>query len=662
MGFLSPWFLLGIAAVALPLWLHLLRQFKRTPQPFSSLMFFERRVQSSVLHRRLRYLVLLAMRMALITLLALAFASPFINRTTSLGNRRRLVIVAIDRSFSMRADQRLQQAKDQARRVLNALPGNALVQVVAIDSRVEALTPADTNRDAAAAAIERLQPDDLASSFGEFARAMRVMDQTSGMRLNVHLISDMQQSSMPPAFKDMQLGSHTSLNIYPVGAVTTPNWAVENVTVPAHVYDATHTRLTATIAGWATPAANRTVSLMLDGRVLASKDVSIPPNGAAQVDFNGFEVPYGAHRGEVRLAENDELPQDDSFPFAIERNDPRKVLFLYADGRPRQALYYKAALESVLNPGLVLQVLPVEQANGQDFSKFAYVVLNDVGDLGSTLADALCGYVQHGGAVFIALGPNTAQAGRIPLSSDRFGELRQLQGAGFIDSESPELASAGKFENVQFSETGEFTMKSGARVLAKLADGSPLLLEQHMGEGRKLIFASTLDASTSDFPLHASYLPFVIQTGRYLAGYEEGTSSLVAGSPVGLRRARSQDTTADVIGPDGKHELSLSQASKALSFDLDRAGFYDVHRADGHHLLMAAHSDRRESDLKQVPGETLDLWRNTGDTAAKADSGGVEQQTRPWSFWRYVMILVLLVAVMESVFASRYLSEGKRAA
>ena len=78
MGFFRSWFLAGLAAVGLPLWLHLLRQFKRTPQPFSSLMFFERRVQSSVRHRRLRYLMLLALRLALLILLALAFANPFI--------------------------------------------------------------------------------------------------------------------------------------------------------------------------------------------------------------------------------------------------------------------------------------------------------------------------------------------------------------------------------------------------------------------------------------------------------------------------------------------------------------------------------------------------------------------------------------------------------
>src|SRR5713226_7691216 len=64
-GFLAPWFLAGLAAVGLPIWLHLLKQHKTTPLPFSSLMFFERRTQSSIKHRRLRYLLLFALRTAL---------------------------------------------------------------------------------------------------------------------------------------------------------------------------------------------------------------------------------------------------------------------------------------------------------------------------------------------------------------------------------------------------------------------------------------------------------------------------------------------------------------------------------------------------------------------------------------------------------------------
>ena len=57
MGFLTPWFLAGGLAIGLPVWLHLLRKHKTTPLPFSSLMFFEKRTQSSIKHRRLRYLL-----------------------------------------------------------------------------------------------------------------------------------------------------------------------------------------------------------------------------------------------------------------------------------------------------------------------------------------------------------------------------------------------------------------------------------------------------------------------------------------------------------------------------------------------------------------------------------------------------------------------------
>src|ERR1700674_101380 len=115
MGFPTPWFLAGAAALGLPVWLHLLRKHKTTPLPFSSLMFFERRIQSSIKHRRLRYLLLFALRTALIALLALAFARPFITSSTpaSAGGSK-LVVLAVDNSFSMRQGDRLERAKAQA--------------------------------------------------------------------------------------------------------------------------------------------------------------------------------------------------------------------------------------------------------------------------------------------------------------------------------------------------------------------------------------------------------------------------------------------------------------------------------------------------------------------------------------------------------------------
>src|SRR6202790_4081250 len=107
MGFLAPWFLAGVAAVGLPVYLHLLRRHATIPRPFSSLMFFEPRTQSAIRHRRLRYLLLMSLRIALLALLALAFANPFINRLAARGPGDRLVLLVIDTSFSMRAGSRL---------------------------------------------------------------------------------------------------------------------------------------------------------------------------------------------------------------------------------------------------------------------------------------------------------------------------------------------------------------------------------------------------------------------------------------------------------------------------------------------------------------------------------------------------------------------------
>ncbi len=96
-------------------------------------MFFESRTQSSTRHRRLRYFLLLSLRLLLLVLLILAFANPFINRNSAALASNRLVLLVIDNSFSMRAGTRLADAKDAAIRVLSA-KGAARAQVAAFGS------------------------------------------------------------------------------------------------------------------------------------------------------------------------------------------------------------------------------------------------------------------------------------------------------------------------------------------------------------------------------------------------------------------------------------------------------------------------------------------------------------------------------------------------
>src|SRR5271169_2016179 len=130
MGLFAPWFLVGLAAVAVPIYVHLLRRHTTVPRPFSSLMFFERRTQSSIKHRRLRYLVLFSLRTLLLLLLILAFANPFINRSAASMNSEKLLLLVIDNSFSMRAGTRLDDARREALSVLSGRNPNDHGQVM----------------------------------------------------------------------------------------------------------------------------------------------------------------------------------------------------------------------------------------------------------------------------------------------------------------------------------------------------------------------------------------------------------------------------------------------------------------------------------------------------------------------------------------------------
>ena len=105
MGFLAPWFLAGMLALGVPVFVHLLRRHKATPRPVASLMFFERGAQSSTRHHRLRYLLLFALRCALVLLVVVAFANPFLRRATA-DARSRFLLIVLDNSFSMRAGSR----------------------------------------------------------------------------------------------------------------------------------------------------------------------------------------------------------------------------------------------------------------------------------------------------------------------------------------------------------------------------------------------------------------------------------------------------------------------------------------------------------------------------------------------------------------------------
>jgi hypothetical protein len=567
----------------------------------------------------------------------------------------------------MRAGARLADAKAAAKSLVSGLHAGERAEVLTFGSRVQVMSEVTDDHAPLLAAIDAIEPSDARTSFAELARAARSMARSLRLPVKVQLYSDMQQTGLPANFNDLRLNEDIRLEPHAVVDSDTPNFAVENVVAPRRVYDNRKTRVLATIAGFATKKATRTVTLRLNDRLIESKTVEVPENGRANAEFLSLDVPYGHNKGEVRIDGADALPDDDRFYFAIERGDPRHALFVHEAGNERGLLYFRSALEASGQSAFLIDSASADQTGNISASKYAFVVLSDPGALPGGFENELRNYVRNGGSVWIALGHNSVGRTSVPVSGDRIEETRyngregeRFQTAAWLDSAHPSIQNDNRWDDVKFYQAIRVT-PGDARVAARLSDGTPLLLDRQVGTGRVLVFASTFDNVANDLPLHTSFVPFVEQTARYLGRLEGGPASLAVGAYVELRDAKAAGAAAEVIGPKGERLLSLEEGTRAENIQLNQAGFYEIHRPNGPDETVAANTDRRESDLAPAPAETLALWRNT----AQGSGGAVETTEggkKPFSLWWYVMIAALALAVAESLLGNRHLSVDKEAA
>jgi hypothetical protein len=663
MGLLSPWFLAGAAAVGLPIYLHLLRRHRSNPRPFTSLMFFERRTQSSIKHRRLRYLLLLSLRLALLLLVALAFANPFIKRQAASATSDKLLLLAIDNSFSMRAGSRLEDARREALSLLASRAPSVRVQIMALGSQVRVLTEPTQDPGALRAAVESIEPGDSRASFGELAHAVRSLAESARTPIELHLFSDMQKSGMPSSFTEMVLPANVSLVVHAVARNAVPNWAVESVDAPGQVWEPNKAAVRAVVAGYHTPIASRTVSLVVNGQVVATRSVEVPAGGRAAVEFPSLDVPYGFSRCEVRIDSADSLPADDVSLFTVERSDPERVLFVHESSDSRSPLYFRAALEAAAEKGFNLEPVTVDQVTRTQPSAYAFVVLSDVSSLPSSFEEELVKYVRGGGSVLVAAGTSAARERHVAVFEDNIVDSRyysregeRFLTVGDVDPSHPSIGKAERWSGVRFYFAVHVNA-ANSRVVARLTDRTPLLIEKKVGDGRVLLLASGLDNLTNDFPVHPVFIPFVEQTARYLSGTERRSGARVVDSFLELRNSKQQGVGVEVIDPAGRRALSLNEAASAETFQLKRAGFYELHLANGRRDVVGVNPDRRESDLDVMPDDVLSLWRGNANTGLQQASAGGQtgQQAKPYGLWWYLMLLVLAAAVAESLLAGRYL-------
>jgi hypothetical protein len=627
--FLAPVFLAGVAAAAVPILLHLLKREPEARVKFSAVKLLKRAPVEHTQRRHLRELILLALRVTALVLLALAFARPFFASGAAIGEAR-ATIVALDTSYSMSAPGRFDRAKQLAKEAIGRAPSSDLVGVVAFADNAQITAKPAGDRVLATAAIDAAVP-----GFGatRYRAAISAASQMLGGRPGtIVVVTDLQENGWDAGDR-AYIPDLARIEVADVGAMP-PDLAVVAVRPQAD-------RVVATVRNTGPSARDARVHLTIDGRPASDATVSVGPNQAADVTF------AGAPRGTSAAVAVDDPQgiQADDVRYAVLGGTRQPSLLVVNGGGDlvREGFYVQHALAAGATPGSGYQVVAMSgaqvSAGGDDrLTPHAAVLLLSTRGLERRGREALAAYARNGGGVLVAAGPDVDGE----VVADVFGSASTLRvvTATRAKPEPRALAPADVRHPIfqpfasNTATLGLVTFQSVARIggdacqtLARFTTGEAALIECPAGDGRALVFASDLENRWNDFPLHATFVPFLHEIVRYLASARAlSTEYLVAEAPAGAPPQPGVAVVPDV---------------------LDRA------RA-GATRSVAVNVDPREADPARLSIEDFQsAVTRLKDVAVSQTQVEARQQEDRQHLWQYALALMALLLAAEGLLAAR---------
>ncbi len=658
----APLFLLGLLAIGLPLWLHRFARQTDQRRPFASLMLIEPGQVRRSRRQQLRYLLLLALRVALLVLLVLAFAGPLWRRPAQAPAAReaRLHLIVLDTSLSMHQAGTWERASQRATGLIDALRGSDRGVLIAADHRLRVLQEAvfAAESDRLRVALRELSPGASRLDYGLVLGAAASLASGAGQPVVLHLITDLQQSGSPVRFADLQPPPGVEVDLLDVGAAPAANLRVAQLGLAERDAAAIAVRLDGDLPS----AVARELRLNIDGSDRGRRRLD-PTRAAPYTEtFSVGDLGEGEHRIVATLSPADALPQDDAYYALLRRVEPR-VLVVTADAGGDDASYLRAALGALESPRLRVEVVDVAGLARRALTDYAAVVVSDAGLLGTQPAMALQAYVGKGGALLLTLGERTLQQRSVPVGGNRVLRNRPRDVAldaarvAQVEQSHPVLREAGNWRAIRFFRHVTVEPREGEQVLLRLDDGAPLLLEQRLGTGRLMTLASALDRRWNDLAIHPQFVRFIAEATAYLAGSRTEAATALVGQSVSARLGGRAG--AQVFAPDGRRALLLDGTAGELRLAPEQAGFYEV-RGGGRSEWIAVNTDPRESQLLRLPAARIAQWRALQAPPPSAAVAGVAAPLPlpgNWlPLWFWCLLAAAVLAFIEPLVANYHLA------
>ena len=606
MRFLFPAFLLGGLAIAVPIVLHFLRRDVAPPVPFTAVRLLRKSPVARSKRRRLRDLLLLAARVVALLLLAAAFARPYV---AGAARGSTLRIVAIDRSYSMNAAGRFAHALDLAGRAVDDAPVGERVAVLAFDDHVETIAPAGSAT-AARTALKSVSAGFAATRYAEvFAKAGEI---AAGDEARLIVISDLQRSGWDGEDRSV-LPAGIFLEVRDAGAAPS-NLSVVSVSV-------TPERVMTTVRNSGSQARSGEVRIEHEGRIVHTATYTVGADSAVDVAMPYHSPATGSLT--VSIDDPDGLPADNS-RFAILDAVPSQSVLLVTSGAHPSGYYIARALAAI--GGAEADRIDVSTSTPSalttDLAKYSAVVFLSTRALDRRGRDTIAGFVRAGGGLMIAGSPEVEATvvsaifnWRTPMTGTI--EMPASVALSPTDPRHPVFRPFGSLSanlgQVRFARAWRVASE-GWDVAARFTDGNPALVERREGSGRVVLFASDLDRQWNDFPLHPAFVPFIIETVRYVsASHDHGRDYIVGAAPAGAA---------------------------------SRPGVY---RVGSDNRSIAVNVDPREGVTTGMrPQEFTERVERVDTTGyGTGDTRSTHLEARQ-SYWRYGLLLMLAALVAES--------------
>lgn len=632
MSFLAPFFLIGALAAAVPIVLHLLKREPEDRVRFSAVHLLTHAPVEHASRRRLRELLLLALRVGALLLLAFAFSRPFL--ASNLATAGGTTVVALDTSLSLSAPGQFEKARALAKQAIAGAPAGHLVAVVTFADGAQVASQPSADRASANAAIDAARPGAGATRYRAALNA--AVDLMRGRPGSIIVVTDLQETGWDVGDR-ATVPDAVTVNVADVGAPPA-NLAITSVR-------ATADRVLATIRNAGTASQTVRVRLNVHDAADSSSSTRVSaettvPIGSGTTATTSFAVPAGRWAS-VSVDDATGVAGDNARYLVLDSASKPTVLVISTAGDlAREAFYLEQALLAAGGDG---RAYAVEGAAAGELASweqakldtYVAVVLTSTRALEHHGRELLTAYLRRGGGLIVAAGPDVdGDVLQEVLAGPRLSIISPGASApgarvsrtwGASDVRHPVVrafgSTSGALGLVQFQRVAVLRT-ADCPVLARFTSGEPALVDCASGDGHALVLASDLDNRGNDFPLHATFVPFLHESVRYLTGgLQQASDYVVADAPAGV--------------PAVPGVVSLPGGPAAAR-------------------LVAVNVDPAEAD----PGRlTVDEFKGAVVTMGGGAQAGARLQARETEerqhIWQYVLAVMLVMMAVESWVAAR---------